>query len=182
MGLVGTAQEVASVGHLARVAADAERWGMPLLAELLPGGWDAPQVEIGDVATAARIGAELGATLVKVPFRGDVRSFRTVTRSCFVPVVVLGGGEGGDVAERLGPAMLAGAAGVAVGRDVWLARDPGAVTRELVSVVHGGRALPTQTTPDAASATSPPPSAVQSSVDGKGRQLNGPPSARAARA
>jgi len=39
----------------------------------------------------ARLGAELGADIVKVSYTGSVESFREVVLGCPVPVVIAGG-------------------------------------------------------------------------------------------
>jgi DhnA family fructose-bisphosphate aldolase class Ia len=142
MGLVGTPAESESLTHLGTVAAGGARQGLPVLAEMLPGGWDNPDVTVAQIAAAARIGADLGATMVKVPFRGEVREFRQVTNQCYVPVLTLGGGQSQSAPElvrRLADSLLAGASGVAVGRGVWLSRKPADLARELVRAVHGTR-------------------------------------------
>ena len=43
------------------------------------------------VAHAARIGAELGADIIKTNYTGDIETFKTVVESCPVPVVIAGG-------------------------------------------------------------------------------------------
>jgi len=141
MGMIGTPEEASSLQRMAEVAADCDRWGMPLLAEMLPGGYGA-DVSVDEVATATRVACELGADIVKVPYCGSPEEYRRVITESYRPVVVLGGGRGPDVAERLRGALKAGASGVAVGRDIWLSADPAATTRELVELVHeeGGSA------------------------------------------
>jgi len=58
-----------------------------------------------------------------------------------VPVVVLGGEKLADersLLEAVAGALEAGAAGVAIGRNIWQHRDPAGMTRALVALVHGG--------------------------------------------
>ena len=86
---------------------------------------------------------ELGADVVKTAFPtgASVDAFRAIVESCFVPVVVLGGAAMGDDAALLGmveKAMAAGAAGVAIGRNVWQHGNPAGIARALQAVVHGG--------------------------------------------
>jgi len=136
MGLMGTPDEAATLERIARCAASCRQWGMVLLAEMLPGGFGATPT-VAEVAVATRVACELGATAVKVPFCGTVEEFSSIVADAYQPVLVLGGGGGADVATRLRGAMDAGAAGVAVGRDVWQSDDPARTTRELVELVHG---------------------------------------------
>lgn len=139
MGIVGAPGESASLHALASLAGQCDRWGLVLLAEMLPGGFAASDVPAEQIAVASRVGAELGADLIKVRYSGSVESFRTVTNGCYCPIVVLGGSKQSPeqllVSTR--EALLAGAKGVAVGRNIWQASDPGAVTASLVEAVHG---------------------------------------------
>jgi DhnA family fructose-bisphosphate aldolase class Ia len=139
MGIVGAPGESASLQALANLASHCDRWGVVLLAEMLPGGFAASEVSVDQIAVAARVGAELGADLIKIRYSGSVESFRTVTSSCYCPVVVLGGSK--QSSEQLlsstREALTAGAKGVAVGRNVWQSADPGGITASLVEAVHG---------------------------------------------
>jgi DhnA family fructose-bisphosphate aldolase class Ia len=93
------------------------------------------------VKHAARIGAELGADVVKTYYTGDPDSFTEVTESCPVPVVMSGGPKTETAVEFLSTlkgAMDGGAAGVAVGRNVWQHEDPAAMLAAVKDIVHGG--------------------------------------------
>ena len=53
---------------------------------------------------AARVGAELGADIVKVTYSGSPESFHEVVQGCFVPVVIAGGEKMGtdeDILEMV---------------------------------------------------------------------------------
>ena len=108
-----------------------------MLAEMVPGGFDSPpEMRSAEaVAFAARLGAELGADFVKVPYCED---FARVTASTFVPVVILGGSKGSEVSTlvNIRAAVDAGAAGVAMGRNVFQSKNPTAMTRAVAAVVH----------------------------------------------
>ena len=89
---IGNGSEREMLADLGRVAREAREWGMPLLAMMYPRGekikdeFD-PQV----IMHVARLGAELGADIVKVSYTGSVESFRKVVAGCPVPVVIAGG-------------------------------------------------------------------------------------------
>jgi DhnA family fructose-bisphosphate aldolase class Ia len=139
MGIVGAPSECDSLQALASLAGRCDCRGLVLLAEMLPGGFAASEVSADQIAVAARIGAELGADLIKVRYSGSVESFRTVTSSCYCPVVVLGGSKQSpqQLLSSTREALLAGAKGVAVGRNIWQSADPAGITASLVEVVHG---------------------------------------------
>ncbi len=139
MGIVGAPGESASLQALANLASHCDRWGMVLLAEMLPGGFAASEMSVDQIAAAARVGAELGADLIKIRYSGTAESFRTVTRNCYCPVVVLGGSKQNpeQLLSSTRAALSAGAIGVAVGRNVWQAENPGSIVALLVEAVHG---------------------------------------------
>jgi DhnA family fructose-bisphosphate aldolase class Ia len=62
-----------------------------------------------------------------------------VTAGCYVPVVVLGGAKRGNEQAMLADiraAMEAGAAGVAIGRNIFQAEDPTAMTAAVARILH----------------------------------------------
>lgn len=140
MGFPGTPYESKTLGHLAKLAADCERWGMALLGELLPGGFENRALHTPEhIALAARFGAECGVDLIKTEYTGSKDSFRTVVESCYRPVVVLGGGKKESdlqVLQMVKDAIDAGGAGVAMGRNVWNHPDPRSFVIALRAIIH----------------------------------------------
>lgn len=142
---IGGAHEADMLSDFAYISAEARRWGMPLLVMLYPesslsGAVDRAQL----IAHAARLGAELGADLVKIPYTGDPESFRQVTRGCGVPVVVAGGpkmGSSGAVLDMVAEAMAAGAAGTALGRNVFQHAQPERMVAAIAMLVHQNRSV-----------------------------------------
>lgn len=135
----GSPAEADTLRNLARTIGEAHRVDLPVMAEMVPGGFDAPSELRGTdaVAFAARLGAELGADFIKAPHCDD---FARVAESTFAPVVILGGSKGSEAATlaTIGAALDAGAAGVAMGRNVFQSENPTAMTRAVVDVVHNG--------------------------------------------
>jgi len=140
MGFCGTKDESDSLETLGKVAAECRRLGVPLMAEMLPLGYTG-KPDVQQIALAARIGAELGADIIKTKYAGAPQEYREVTDTCFAPVVVLGGSarSSDEVLAEIEDALSAGAAGVAIGRNVWQAADVVATTRSVVRAVHGER-------------------------------------------
>jgi DhnA family fructose-bisphosphate aldolase class Ia len=132
--------EGASLDNLASVTRAAQAWGLAVQAEMVPGGMGSgPEVRtVENVALAARVGLELGADWVKVPY---VDGFRQVTSACFKPVVIMGGskrGTGVEVLIEVKAAMDNGASGATVGRNIFEAEDPEAMTAALSAIIHQG--------------------------------------------
>jgi fructose-bisphosphate aldolase, class I len=134
----GTPQESATLQTLARVITESHAWGMPVMAELQPGGFDAGSefFTTENIALSARIAAELGADWVKVPCAPD---FNQVVQTCYVPVVMLGGVKTNDpqnLFKTVFEAVQAGAVGVAIGRNIFQADNPAAVVAALAAILH----------------------------------------------
>ncbi|SDU79272.1 class I fructose-bisphosphate aldolase [Jiangella alkaliphila] len=137
--------EVTKLGELRELAAVADRWGMPLMAEPIPVGFanvEAHTVE--NVSNGARISAEAGADFVKAQFVGDVEQFHSVVASCPVPLLALGGPmkpTPRDALQLAADAVEAGARGVVYGRNIVEAERPDRMVAALVEIVHGGASV-----------------------------------------
>ncbi len=138
----GEQSEPSMLMDLGEIAADSDDLGMPLLAMMYARG---PNVgykfDPKLISHVARVGAELGADIIKVPYTGDPDSFRKVTEGVSVPVIIAGGPKMGNelsVLEMVAGAMKAGAAGVAFGRNVFQHPDPEKMTRAIASVIFEG--------------------------------------------
>ena len=139
---IGAEDEKSMLKDLGAVAKEAMEWGMPLLAMMYTRG---PKVEneydVKWVKHAARVGAELGADIIKVPYTGSPESFQEVVEGCFVPVVIAGGEKmenDQDILEMVKGAIAAGGAGVSIGRNVFQHKDPTKIVHSISKIVHNG--------------------------------------------
>ncbi len=140
---IGAPQELEMLKDLGKIAKICDEWGIPLLAMMYPRG---PKIDsehnVKWVKMAARIGAELGADIVKTNYTGSVESFREVIEGCPVPVVIAGGPKMGsekELLEMVENAMKAGAKGVSIGRNVFQHKDPEKMVKALSTIVHEGK-------------------------------------------
>ncbi|MEU5398973.1 hypothetical protein ABZ348_06685 [Streptomyces sp. NPDC005963] len=137
----GAPDEDLSLKRLARLTSECEQLGLPVMAEMIPGGWGrAVPWTTQNVARAARIGAELGADVIKTVCPGPTEEFAEVVAACPVPVVALGGpkAESEDEVVALAKGVVeAGGAGVAFGRNVWGSAQPEKLVARLRDAVHG---------------------------------------------
>jgi predicted phospho-2-dehydro-3-deoxyheptonate aldolase len=131
---VGSLTEARQLEEAGRVSGACADLGLPLVAMMYPRG---PKVvspfDPALVAHAARLGAELGADLVKVPYCGA--GFRDVVQGCPVPVLVAGGPRRerfADLVADVQAARQAGARGLSVGRNVFQQPDPARALADLV--------------------------------------------------
>lgn len=143
---VGSAGERQQITDLATVSDACDRWNVPLLAMMYPRG---PRLENprdpAIVAHAITIAADLGADIVKTLYVGSAAGMADVVSSVSVPVIVAGGPrqDGPAVLAYVEEALSGGVSGVAMGRNVFQAPDPGAMARQLSELIHSGsRGLP----------------------------------------
>ena len=131
---------------------DAHNLGLPLLAIIQPkGDRIVNEMDPSLICHCIRLGAELGADLVGVPYSGDAASFSRACEAVSPPVLITGGPRRPDftsVLAMVGQALAAGAAGTCVGRNVLQQADPREALAQLVAAVHGEQAL-TPGSPDA---------------------------------
>ncbi|TRO52152.1 fructose-bisphosphate aldolase [Candidatus Bathyarchaeota archaeon] len=137
---VGAKEEPQMLKTLGEIACECDNFGMPLLAMMYPRGpkiKDAHAVDV--VAHAARLGAELGADIIKTNYTGDPKSFETVIESCPVPVIIAGGPKAEtsrDVLQMVKDSVTAGGAGLSIGRNVFQHNDPKRMVKALATIVH----------------------------------------------
>lgn len=142
---IGAENEADMLAKLGQVSKECMSWGMPLLAMMYPRGAKVKnEYDPEAVKLAARVGAELGADLVKTNYTGDVDSFREVVEGCLAPVVIAGGptkGHEREFLETVSGAIEGGAAGTSIGRNVFQARDPTKMVRAVAAIVHRGHSV-----------------------------------------
>ena len=115
---------------------------IPVILEALPFGIGRPaDYTLENIGYTVRAAAELGADIVKTAYPTGASSdeFRTIVEACFVPVIILGGSALGDdeaLLTMVKNAIDAGAAGIAVGRNVWQHPKPAKIAAALHAVVH----------------------------------------------
>jgi len=139
---IGAEDEPQMLRDLGIVSEECDNWGMPLVAMMYPRG---PKIrsehDLDVVKLAARVGAELGADIVKTNYTGDPESFAKVVEGCPTPVVIAGGMKGDDkqVLQIIEGAMQAGAAGLSIGRNAFQHANPVAFIRAAAMIVHEKR-------------------------------------------
>jgi fructose-bisphosphate aldolase/2-amino-3,7-dideoxy-D-threo-hept-6-ulosonate synthase len=136
---VGGKEEPEMLEQLGKMAEECHKWNMPLLAMMYPRGEnikDPHDPEI--VGHVARIGAELGADIVKTLYTGDIDSFSKIVKSTPVPVVIAGGPKAktdADILQMTEDAMKAGAKGVTYGRNIFAHKNPDKMVEALAGII-----------------------------------------------
>jgi len=118
---------------------------IPLLAMMYPRGEKiSNEYDPKIIAHVARIGAELGADVVKTLYTGNSETFKEVVDGCPVPLVIAGGPNTNndiDILNMVYGAMKAGAAGVSIGRKIFQHTDPGKITKAMSSIIFENKSV-----------------------------------------
>lgn len=135
----GGPHESHMLADLGRVADRCQALGLPLLVMAYLRGGSTAESDTGALAHAARVCAELGADLVKIPWPGSPEALREIVSGCPVGVVIAGGEcresfEGMQL--RVQTALDAGAIGIAAGRTIFQTADPCETLETLSRLIH----------------------------------------------
>jgi fructose-bisphosphate aldolase, class I len=138
---VGSEHEEEMMVEFSRIEDEAHEKGLVVIAWMYPRGKHVEGKESSKeiVSYAARLGMELGADFVKLPYTGDKESFSWVVRNAGKTGVLIQGGTKKSEEELLTEikgAMEAGAVGVAIGRNIWQSSDPIGLSKKVADVVY----------------------------------------------
>jgi class I fructose-bisphosphate aldolase len=135
-------QMLRQLGHISERCLE---WQMPLVAMMYTRGAKIKnEYDVKNVKHAARVGAELGSDIVKVPYTGSVESFAEVVNGCPVPVVIAGGPKmdsDEDIFKMVEGALKAGATGLSIGRNAFQHENPERMIQALCKMVHEGAGI-----------------------------------------
>ncbi|MCL5437799.1 MAG: 3-hydroxy-5-phosphonooxypentane-2,4-dione thiolase [Candidatus Thermoplasmatota archaeon] len=132
---VGTPHEKQSLVNLSRLVDEGEDYGMPVMA-ITAVGKELEKRDAKYLALACRLGAEIGARIVKTYY---CENFSKVANGSPVPLVVAGGPKLNtetDVFNLVHNALDEGAVGVDMGRNIWQNDHPVAMIKAIRSIVH----------------------------------------------
>ena len=90
------------------------------------------------LAYAARTCLELGADIIKIKYNGNVDDLRWVIKSAGKSKVIIAGGSKKTELEALKEAkevMKAGAAGMAIGRNIWQHKNPIEIAKKYKNII-----------------------------------------------
>ncbi len=137
---VGSEHEEQMLVEFSKIEDEAHALGMIVIAWMYPRGKKVAGRESDRdvVAYAARIGMELNADFVKVPYTGDPESFSWTIRAAGKTGVLAQGGKRVDwdnLDAEIEGVMSAGAKGIAIGRNVWQAPNPNEISKKLSEIV-----------------------------------------------
>lgn len=141
----GSERESEMMIQFSKIVDTAHDYGLPAIAWMYPRGTYVPDPKNTDLlAYVARIGAELGADIIKISYNGDLEGFKWVVKCAGRTKVVISGGSKASPEEFLKKThdiIKAGAAGLAVGRNVWQSEKPFSLTKAIEAVIFHNKSV-----------------------------------------
>lgn len=143
---IGNKDEQDMLVKLGMMADECDEWGVPLIAMMYPRGENIKDPNSPDtIAHVARLAAELGADIVKVPMpSSNPDEIKIIVKGCPAPIVAAGGPKldsDRQVLELAGAVVKAGGFGITFGRNVFQHDNPELITRALRAVVIDGKSI-----------------------------------------
>jgi fructose-bisphosphate aldolase, class I len=141
---LGSAHESLMLQEFGEIQEEAHDDGIPAIAWIYPRGEavkndTSPEI----VSYAARAGLEVGADAVKIKYSGSPETFSWAVKAAGLIKVFMSGGPKAPTDEtflsQVKGAMDAGAAGLAVGRNVWQHQEPLKMASALKEIIFNGR-------------------------------------------
>lgn len=143
---VGSLYEQKMIVEFGKIEQDAHERGLAVLAWMYVTGDDLVSPgEVDILAYAARVGLELNADGIIIKYSGNPESFEWVVANAGAAKVFVVGGPRTDTPYQLldttKDVIKSGAAGLAIGRNVWQAKDPEHVAHQLAGELFGDEEL-----------------------------------------
>lgn len=143
---IGGSDDDVMLQHLGETADLCDEWQIPLIAMMYPRGENIKDAsDPWVISHVARVGAELGADIVKTPMPStNIRDIEKIVKSCPAPIVAAGGPKmdrDEDVLRLAQAAVAGGCIGITFGRNVFQHRSPAAMVRALRKIVLENRSV-----------------------------------------
>lgn len=137
---IGSEHEAKMISEFSQIEKETDKAGIPLIGWMYPRGRAVAGREKTKkiLSYAARVGLEIGAEMIKIPYTGDKESFKWVVSAAGKTKVVVLGGEKKDEEEfskMVKDILSAGAIGLAIGRNIWQAEEPLKISKKLNEII-----------------------------------------------
>jgi class I fructose-bisphosphate aldolase len=137
---IGSEHEAKMISEFSQIEKETDKAGIPLIGWMYPRGRAvAGREKTKEILSyAARVGLEIGAEMIKIPYTGDKESFKWVVSAAGKTKVVVLGGEKKDEEEfskMVKDILSAGAIGLAIGRNIWQAEEPLEISKKLNKII-----------------------------------------------
>lgn len=136
---IGSEHEPQMLKEFEKIVKEAHEKNIPVIAWIYPRGKSIKSKSESELmAYAARTGLEIDADMVKIKYNGNVADLKWAVKSAGKCKIVLSGGgktNEKNVLKEADDAVKAGAAGLAIGRNVWQHKSPLELARKLRAIV-----------------------------------------------
>jgi len=137
---VGSEKEALMMKEFSQIEEEAHNKQLAVIGWMYPRGAHVKDDTDRDIlAYAARLGLELGADAIKIKYSGDIDSFSWVVKAAGRAKVFVVGGNMTSEAKLLNlthDILAAGACGWAIGRNVWQAKNPFSIAKQLADIIY----------------------------------------------
>lgn len=138
---VGSEHENKMITEFSKIEKEAHEKGLIVMGWMYPRGHHIEKdIDRETLAYAARLGLELNCDAIKIKYTGDIESFREVVNVAGETKVFVVGGpkteKETELEERVKEIIEAGAVGLAVGRNIWQAKNPLAIASKLADIIY----------------------------------------------
>ncbi|MFH1589098.1 MAG: 2-amino-3,7-dideoxy-D-threo-hept-6-ulosonate synthase [archaeon] len=141
----GSENEDTMMTEFSKIVDGAHDYGLPAIAWMYPRGKFVPDQKSTELqAYVARVGAELGADIIKIQYNGDFEGFKWVVKNAGRTKVVISGGSQinqVDFLQKTYDIMQLGAIGLAVGRNIWQHEKPFSFSKAVMAIVHHNKTV-----------------------------------------
>jgi len=138
---LGSEYEPFMMKEFAKIEEEAHKIGIPVIVWVYPRGKGAEKRKKSELmAYSGRTGLEIGADIVKLGYNGSKKDLKWTVKSAGKTKVVIAGGTKTDEKNFLGQVrdiIDAGGSGIAVGRNVWKAKDPIGLSKKIKKIIFG---------------------------------------------
>ena len=136
---IGSEHEPNMLKEFEHIEREAHKNGIPVIAWIYPRGKSIEGRSSKELmAYSARVGLEVGADIVKLQYNGNVSDLSWAVKSAGKCKIVLSGGAKTDdlsVLQEAKDAISSGAAGLAIGRNVWQHEKPLEISKKLRDII-----------------------------------------------
>ena len=141
---VGSEHQKSIMEDFAKIQEEAHDFGVPVASWIYPRGKKVKNPNSGEnLAYGARLGQELGADILKMPFNGNVNDFKQQIRMAGKSKVVMSGGPKSDSTKEFLNIVKTvndiGGHGFAIGRNIWQHENPLGVVKAIRDVQIRGK-------------------------------------------
>lgn len=139
---LGSSKEQEMLVEFGRICEEAHKLGLLSICWMYPRGpMVHDELSTETLAYGARVAMELGADVIKIKYNNDPEGLKWVVKCAGkAKIVIAGGSKSGDEAflKMAAACINAGAAGLAVGRNIWQSNKPLIVSRALRKIIFEG--------------------------------------------